>query len=86
MALFLIGLLLSDMENAKDWGVHHDKRPLEVLRNMSLTLKIPIYVVLLMTIYFANNDKYISDEQPGSNFKAFGAVALILLALISTSF
>jgi hypothetical protein len=32
MVLFMIGLLLSDLENAKDWGDDHDSRPLEKAR------------------------------------------------------
>jgi hypothetical protein len=32
MVLFIVGLFLSDIENAKDWGAGHDKRPLEIIR------------------------------------------------------
>jgi peptidoglycan/LPS O-acetylase OafA/YrhL len=32
MVLFMIGLMISDLENAKDWGENHGKRPMEKAR------------------------------------------------------
>jgi hypothetical protein len=32
MILFIIGLMISDLENAKDWGEDHSKRQMEKAR------------------------------------------------------
>ena len=46
MTLFVAGLFLADIENAKDWGEDHDKRPLEVIRQMDYKKRIPICMFL----------------------------------------
>ena len=83
MVLFTVGLLLSDLENAKDWGTEHDQRPLEKMRNMSLFAKAPICIVLWAMVY-ASIVFVGPDEVPDAYLKGFGATALIILAITSS--
>ena len=62
MALFIAGLLLSDMENANDWGDNHPNRPLEKIRKLPLIQRSAICTVLWIITLFTI--PHTTHEQP----------------------